>query len=107
MSSRIVCLVLAGLLALVQVQMWRGRGSIPDVTALQHKLDLQRAANTRAKLANDQLASEVTDLKAGLGAVEEKARMNWAWSSPTKFLCRWSGKPARTALPRFCPTAVF
>jgi len=84
MSSRIVCLVLAGLLALVQMQMWRGRGSIPDVAALQHKLNAQRAANIRAKLANDQLASEVADLKAGLGAVEEKARMELGMVKPNE-----------------------
>jgi cell division protein FtsB len=84
MSSRIVCLVLAGLLALVQMQMWSGRGSIPDVAALQHKLDVQRAANARAKLVNDQLASEVADLKTGMGSVEEKARMELGMVKPNE-----------------------
>ena len=84
MSSRIICLVLAALLALVQMQMWSGRGSIPDVAALQHKLDAQRAANTRAKLANDQLTSEITDLKTGLGSVEEKARMELGMVKPNE-----------------------
>jgi cell division protein FtsB len=84
MSSRIVCLVLAGLLALVQVQMWSGRGSIPEVAALQHKLADQLAANASAKLANDQLASEIADLKTGLGAVEEKARMELGMIKPNE-----------------------
>jgi cell division protein FtsB len=84
MSSRIVCLVLAGLLALVQMQMWNGRGSIPEVAALQHKLNAQRAANARAKLANDQLTSEIADLKTGLGAVEEKARMELGMVKPNE-----------------------
>jgi len=84
MSSRIVCLVLAGLLALVQMQMWSGRGSIPDVAALQHKLDAQQAANAHAKQVNDQLTIEIADLKTGLGAVEEKARMELGMVKPNE-----------------------
>ena len=84
MSSRIICLVLAALLVLIQMQMWSGHGSIPDVAALQRKLDAQQAANARAKLANDQLVSEITDLKTGLGAVEGKARMELGMVKPNE-----------------------
>ena len=64
--------------------MWVGRGSVPSVAALQRKLDLQKAANAQAKLANDQLASEVDDLKAGLGIVEEKARVELGMVRPNE-----------------------
>jgi cell division protein FtsB len=84
MSSRVVCLVLAGLLVLVQLQMWSGHGSIPSVAALERKLDAQRAANARAKLDNDQLTSEITDLENGLGAIEEKARMELGMVKPNE-----------------------
>jgi len=84
MSTRVICLALIVALAFIQMQMWSGRGSIPDVAQLQHKLDMQRAANVRAKLANDQLASEVTDLETGLGAVEEKARMELGMVKPNE-----------------------
>jgi cell division protein FtsB len=84
MSTRIICFVLIVALAFIQMQMWSGHGSIPDVAQLQHKLDAQRAANARAKLVNDQLASEVTDLKTGLGAVEEKARMELGMVKPNE-----------------------
>jgi cell division protein FtsB len=84
MSSRIICLVLAALLALIQMQMWSGHGSIPDVAALQRKLDAQRAANARAKLDNDQLVSEIADLQNGLGAVEERARMELGMVKPNE-----------------------
>ena len=75
MIQRVVPAVLIVLLVVIHAQMWVGRGSVPSVAALQRKLDLQKAANAQAKLANDQLASEVDDLKAGLGIVEEKARV--------------------------------
>ncbi|MDR0478745.1 MAG: septum formation initiator family protein [Burkholderiaceae bacterium] len=84
MSNRIVCLVLVALLVFIQLQMWSGHGSIPDVAQLQHKLDMQQAANARAKLANDQLTSEVADLKTGLGSVEEKARMELGMVKPNE-----------------------
>ena len=67
MIQRVVPAVLIVLLVVIHAQMWVGRGSVPSVAALQRKLDLQKAANAQAKLANDQLASEVDDLKAGLG----------------------------------------
>jgi cell division protein FtsB len=84
MATRIVCLVLTVLLGLVQMQMWSGRGSIPDVTALQRKLKAQQIENARAKLVNDQLTSEIADLENGLGAVEEKARMELGMVKPNE-----------------------
>ncbi len=84
MVSRIVPLVLIALLVVIHAQMWTGRGSVLDVAALQRKLDAQHAANARARLANDQLASEVEDLRAGLGMVEEKARMELGMVKPNE-----------------------
>ncbi len=41
MALRIVPVVLIALLGVVHSQMWFGRGSLPDVTAMQRKLDQQ------------------------------------------------------------------
>lgn len=84
MVNRIVPVVLIVLLVVVQAQLWAGRGSLLNVAALQRKLDAQVAANIKAKLANDQLASEVEDLRAGLGMVEEKARMELGMVKPNE-----------------------
>ena len=84
MIQRVVPAVLIVLLVVIHAQMWVGRGSVPSVAALQRKLDLQKAANAQAKLANDQLASEVDDLKAGLGIVEEKARVELCMVRPNE-----------------------
>ncbi|MBK6612704.1 septum formation initiator family protein [Ottowia sp.] len=84
MIQRVVPAVLIVLLVVIHAQMWVGRGSVPSVAALQRKLDLQKAANAQAKLANDQLASEVDDLKAGLGIVEEKARVELGMVRPNE-----------------------
>ena len=84
MIQRVVPAVLIVLLVVIHAQMWVGRGSVPSVAALQRKLDLQKAANAQAKLANDQLAPEVDDLKAGLGIVEEKARVELGMGRPNE-----------------------
>jgi len=82
MLQRLVPAILIVLLVVFHAQLWFGRGSLPSVTALQRDLDQQKAANAKAKLANDQLASEVDDLKTGLGMVEEKARMELGMVRP-------------------------
>ena len=67
-------LVLVALFGVIQAQMWFGPGGVPKVAALDQQLGQQKDANQKARLRNEQLASEVDDLKNGLGMVEEKAR---------------------------------
>lgn len=74
MSSRVVAALLIGLLAVVQAQLWLGRGSVGDVVQMQRKLDEQKANNAIAQQANERLSAEVRDLREGLETVEEKAR---------------------------------
>ncbi len=54
------------------------------VAALQQQLDAQKAAKIQAQHANEQLASEVRDLKEGLEMVEEKARMELGMVKPNE-----------------------
>ena len=74
MKGRVVAVLLIGLLAVVQAQLWLGRGSVGDVAQMQRKLDEQKANNALAQQANERLAAEVRDLREGLETVEEKAR---------------------------------
>jgi cell division protein FtsB len=74
LDSRLVAALLIGLLAVVQAQLWLGRGSVGDVAQMQHKLDEQKARNALATESNARLAAEVRDLQEGLETVEEKAR---------------------------------
>ena len=84
MGNRIVPAVLIALLLIVHAQLWFGRGSIANVSAMRQKLDAQNAANAGAKQANEQLASEVRDLKEGLEMVEEKARSELGMVKPNE-----------------------
>ena len=72
--SRFLPLVLIGLLLVVHVQLWQGRGSLSNVKQLQSRLEVQKAKNAQAQLVNDRMVAEVRDLQEGLEMVEEKAR---------------------------------
>ncbi|QJW84889.1 septation ring formation regulator EzrA [Ramlibacter terrae] len=86
MSSRAVAVLLILLLAVVQGQLWFGRGSVREVQAMQRKLDEQKAHNAIAQQANERLGAEVRDLQEGLETVEEKARSELGMVKPNEVL---------------------
>ena len=84
MGNRLIPAFLILLLLVIHAQLWFGRGSVPSVAQMQHKLEAQKAANAQAQQANERLASEVRDLKEGLEMVEEKARMELGMVKPNE-----------------------
>ena len=84
MARRLVPAALIALLALLHVQLWFGRGSLPDVARMQEQLDAQEQRNAQAQLANTRLAAEVRDLQEGLDMVEEKARSELGMVKPNE-----------------------
>jgi cell division protein FtsB len=90
MPYRFIPLILLALLLLFQGQLWIGKGSVPNVHQLQSRLDEQRIKNAQAKIANDQLAAEVRDLREGLEMVEEKARSELGMVKPNEIFVQIS-----------------
>ena len=90
MGNRVVLAFLIALLAIIQAQLWYGRGSIGSVLEMQQKLEAQKVANEQAHEANERLASEVRDLKEGLEMVEEKARMELGMVKPNEIFVQIS-----------------
>ena len=84
MSRRLAPTILLLLLVIVHAQLWLGRGSVPNVARLQRKLEAQNDRNNAAQTRNEQLASEVKDLKEGLEMVEEKARSELGMVKPNE-----------------------
>ena len=83
---RWITLGLIALLALVQAELWFGKGGVTRMVELQRKLDAQKSTNDQAKRRNEQLAAEVSDLKEGLEMVEEKARGELGMVRPDEIL---------------------
>ena len=59
----------------LQYQFWFGKGGYQEYQTLQQAIERQQQENTRLAARNQVLAAEVADLKQGLEAVEEQARM--------------------------------
>jgi cell division protein FtsB len=79
-------LVIAGLLAMVQADLWFGKGNLPYVMSLRKQVDEQRNANLAARERNARVTAEVRDLKEGLEMVEEKARAELGMVRPNEIL---------------------
>lgn len=63
------------LIALLQYPLWLGKGSWLKVWELSHQIDEQKSFNDTLKQRNQQLDEEVRDLKQGVTAIEERARV--------------------------------
>ena len=87
---RWVTVVLAGLVLLVQADLWFGRGSLPQVWKLQRDLAAQQQTNERARERNARVTAEVTDLREGLEMVEDKARNELGMIKPDEGLVQVS-----------------
>ncbi|MFY9183474.1 MULTISPECIES: cell division protein FtsB [unclassified Limnohabitans] len=84
MGNRLVPVVLIALLAIIQAQLWLGKGGVPSVAELERELQQQKAANEEARLQIEQLNAEVNDLKEGLNMVEERARHELGMVKPNE-----------------------
>jgi len=84
MGNRLVPIVLVALLAIIQAQLWLGKGGVPTVAELERALQAQKAENEEARRRIDQLTAEVNDLKEGLNMVEERARNELGMVKPNE-----------------------
>ena len=85
-------IILAGLLVVVQGDLWFGKGNLPYVWSLQKQLGAQRLANDAARERNARVTAEVSDLKEGLEMVEEKARAELGMVRPDEILVQVTAK---------------
>ena len=84
MGKRIIPVVLIALLAIIQVQLWLGRGGLPNVAELERELQQPKIANEESRRKIEQLSAEVNDLKEGLNMVEERARNELGMVKPNE-----------------------
>jgi cell division protein FtsB len=71
---RIFAVILGLALVLLQYRLWLSDQGLREVSRLQAAVDAQGVANREQSERNRQLLAEVTDLKVGLTALEERAR---------------------------------
>ncbi len=71
---RILSIVLAALIVLLQYPLWLGKGGWLRVWEIDRQVSSQKNANAKLRVRNDALDAEVRDLKQGYDAIEERAR---------------------------------
>ncbi|MDM4765366.1 cell division protein FtsB [Pelomonas sp. SE-A7] len=79
---RVLSIILAAFLLLIQGQLWFGKGGIGRGAQLREELRTAEAANAKARARNAQLEAELRDLREGLEMVEEKARFELGMVKP-------------------------
>jgi len=67
-------ILLIVLLLLLQYRLWFSHDGLPAVLHLDRSVEVQRGENVILEERNKVLAAEVTDLKSGREALEERAR---------------------------------
>ncbi|MCR4331998.1 MAG: cell division protein FtsB [Sulfuricaulis sp.] len=72
---KIATYVLLAILVLLQYPLWFGNGGVFAVWRLNREIAAQEQENTQLKDRNQALEADVNDLKQGLAAIEERARM--------------------------------
>jgi cell division protein FtsB len=77
-------LLLALLLALLQAQLWLGRGSIPMVLELENTLAVVKQENSQMELRIARSRAELNDLKEGREMIEERARQGLGMVKPNE-----------------------
>ena len=96
---RIFCATLGIALILLQYRLWVSDHGFREVARLQVAVDAQSGANREQVERNRQLGAEVSDLKGGLTALEERARseLGMVGSSETFYQVVSASTPAPAA----------
>ncbi len=93
LSGRIVFLLAILLLVLLQYKLWWGESGYYDRQDLKQRIGLQYKENAQLAERNRILSAEVFDLKKGLEAVEEHARLDLGLIKPKETFVQLSVLP--------------
>ena len=96
--TRWVCLTLLILLAALQIKLWVS-GGMTDVWRLEAVVNKQSSENLAQAQRNERLSAEVSDLKDGAEAIEERARaeLGMVGADETFYQVVGDAKPAAIA----------
>lgn len=71
---KFISAILIVLLCLLQYRLWLGKNSIPDYLEIQKQVAEQSKQNANLRQRNNLLMADISDLKMGIEAIEERAR---------------------------------
>ncbi|HET9864910.1 MAG TPA: cell division protein FtsB [Steroidobacteraceae bacterium] len=71
---RWLAISLAVIVLMLQYRLWLSGDGVREVARLSEAVERQKAENQELVARNQQMVAEVADLKAGMAAIEERAR---------------------------------
>jgi cell division protein FtsB len=90
---------LLSVVLLLQYRLWLSNDGAREVTRLSEAVERQKGDNAEAAARNQQLVAEVSDLKAGMAAIEERARSELGMIGRNETFYQVVPVSPRTALP--------
>lgn len=96
-SGRVVLVLALLLVAFLQFKLWWGESGYYDRKALKESIAQQKVENDQLAERNRILSAEVYDLKSGLEAVEEHARLDLGLIKPNETFVQMSVLPPSPA----------
>jgi cell division protein FtsB len=92
---KILALVLAALIILIQYPLWLGKGGWMRVWDMDRQVAAQKESNAKLETRNRALDAEVRDLKQGSDAIEERARYELGMMKQDEVFFRVLNEPPR------------
>jgi cell division protein FtsB len=103
---KLLGIVLASLLVLIQYPLWLGQGSWLRVWELDRQLALQQEVNAGKRMHNEGLEAEVADLRDGTLAIEERARYELGMVKRDEIFVQFGASASPAGTPPGGPTGA-
>jgi cell division protein FtsB len=102
---RIITIILAALILLLQYPLWLGKGGWLKVHDLGQQVEEQKLANQKLQERNALMDAEVRDLKQGSEAIEDHARSKMGMIKQGEVFFQYTDKQAAPAVSVTVPSA--
>lgn len=100
---RRISYILAALILLLQYPLWFGKGGWLKVWELNREVDAQKQENQRMQARNAVMDAEVSDLKQGTDAIEERARSELGMVKPGEVYFQFDDAHLPASAPAAAP----
>ncbi|AAU38883.1 MULTISPECIES: cell division protein FtsB [Basfia] len=85
---RLFILILSAILLLFQYDLWFGKNGYLDYKETAEEIAMHKAENTKLSQRNQVVAAEIRDLKDGVEAIQERARLQYELVKPNETFYR-------------------
>jgi cell division protein FtsB len=96
---RLLIVLLLVLVGFLQYRLWVGEGSLAEVHSLRQAITAQEEELERLAMRNRELQAEVDDLRTGLDALEERARVELGMIKPGEIFLQVIERPEPAKAP--------